>query len=204
MHIADRDIALLPQRVIGQIEFLQVVVNVLVAPVDDRQKLEQAVLQPQHLELAAGVGLTAAQAGKPGPRLQVTQGTLHRLHLVELVVAADTLYSLLPQLAVTGLLPGRRAGGLIDLEVEPQPLGQLVDETIGFRKQIAGIGKNHRYVGLLLGHQMEHDRRLNTEAGGEHRLSVQILQRPAYPLGGRHGRQLPVQRSQSLLLFRPR
>ena len=55
--------------------------------------------------------------------------------LFELVVAGDPPPPLLPQEAEAGLLPGRAEFGPVDLEVERETLGQLVDETVGLGKR---------------------------------------------------------------------
>ncbi|MNG12519.1 hypothetical protein D3C84_961350 [compost metagenome] len=107
MHVADREVALIPQRVIGQVKLLEVVEDVLVAPVDDRQELEAAAGDGQHRQLATAARLLPAQAGEPGLGAELPQGPVHGLHLVELVVAGDPLDPLLPQQAEAGLLPGR-------------------------------------------------------------------------------------------------
>ncbi len=117
VDIAHREITLLPQRVVGEVELLEVVEDILVAPVDHRQELETAALDAQHRQLATAAGLLPAQAGEPGLGPQLTQGAVHRLHLVELVVAGDPLHPLLPQKAKSSLLPGRAELGPIDLEI---------------------------------------------------------------------------------------
>lgn len=117
MGVADREVALLPEWVVGQVVLLEVVEDVFVAPVDDRQELEAAALDAEHRQLATAAGLLPAQAGEPGLGPQLTQGAVHRLHLVELVVAGDPLNPLLPQETKSRLLPGRAELGPIDLEI---------------------------------------------------------------------------------------
>ncbi len=165
VDIAHREITLLPQRVVGELELLEVVEDILVAPVDHRQELEAAALDAQHRQLATAAGLLPAQAGEPGLGAELTQGAVHRLHLVELVVAGDPLHPLLPQNAKSRLLPGWAELGPVDLQVEGETLGQLVDKAVGLGEEITGIGQHYRHVGPFATYQMEHQRRLNTEAG---------------------------------------
>ncbi len=103
--IAYRQVALLPQRVIAQPMFGQVLVNLAVVPVDDRQDLEHPALHRQHRQIGAAAGLLAPQAGEPALRPQRLQRAVHRLDLVDLVVLLNPFHALLPQFAVARLLP---------------------------------------------------------------------------------------------------
>ncbi len=164
VHVAHREVTLLPQGVVGEVELFEVVVHILVAPVDHRQKLEAAALDGQYRQLATAARLLAAQPREPGAGTQLLQGALHGFDLVELVVAGDPFHSLLPQLAITRLLPGGGEYRPVGLQVEPKTLGQLVDKAVSLGEEITGIGQHHRNVGPLAAHQMQHQRRLNAKA----------------------------------------
>src|SRR4249919_3703705 len=66
MHVADRDIAFVPQRVIGQVVPLQVVPYIAVAPVCQRMQLPASVVQLQERRVRAAARLRATDAGDPG------------------------------------------------------------------------------------------------------------------------------------------
>src|SRR5262249_14576111 len=102
--VADRRVALLTERVVGEVVTREVVVDVLVVPVDDRVDLEIAVLEAEHAELAPRRRLRAPQPDDPAVRVELGERSLHRLDLVHLVVALDALEALLPQLAEARLL----------------------------------------------------------------------------------------------------
>ena len=107
-----------PERVVGQVVAGEVVVDVLVVPVDDRVDLEIAVLQREDVEVLARRGLRSAQADDPAARAELVERSLHRLDLVHAVVALDALESLLPLLAPARLLPGRAELRTVDLDVQ--------------------------------------------------------------------------------------
>src|SRR5678809_808363 len=66
MDVADREIATLPQRVIGQAIVLQLLPHIAVGPVGNRMELPAAGAQFEEIERATLRGLGAAQAGNPG------------------------------------------------------------------------------------------------------------------------------------------
>ena len=66
MPIADADVALLAQRVVGEIVGLEEGVDVAVGPVGDGVDLGAGPLGGREGDFGAGVGLAAAQAGEPG------------------------------------------------------------------------------------------------------------------------------------------
>ena len=103
--VADRRIALLPERVVRQLVARQVVVDVLVVPVDDRVDLQIAVLHPEHVQMPSRRGLRAPEPDDPRDRVELVEGTLHRLDLVHLVVRRDAVEPMLPALAEARLLP---------------------------------------------------------------------------------------------------
>src|SRR5580658_1461539 len=81
MCVSNRDIALVPERMVGQVVLFQVAMNVAVAPVDDGQNLVASVLHADDRKLLAGARLRMAKSGQPGTRVQLLQGSFHRLDL---------------------------------------------------------------------------------------------------------------------------
>src|SRR5690606_9092098 len=66
VEVADGDVALVPQRVVGQVVLLQVLPHVAVAPVGDRADLQAVAAPLQDRRVGAAGRLAAAQAGEPG------------------------------------------------------------------------------------------------------------------------------------------
>src|SRR5690606_16699412 len=64
VHVADRDIALVPQGVVGQAVAAEVLADVAVGPVGDGVQLPAAVLALEEVDVGAAAGLAAAQAGR--------------------------------------------------------------------------------------------------------------------------------------------
>ncbi len=162
-----------------KIVLLQIVMNLTVVPVDNRQHLEHAALHAEHRQIRTTAGLIAPQPGEPGLRAQRLQRAVHRLNLVHLVILFNAFHALLPQLAVARFLPGCRGFGAEHLQIQAQLIRQLIDKTVGFRKEIAGIGKDNRNIGHLPRDQMQRHRRLNAETRREHKGARQVFQRPA-------------------------
>src|SRR4249919_465352 len=118
MHVADRDIAFVPQRVIWEVVPLQVVPYIAVAPVRQRMQLPASVVQLQERRVRAAARLRATDAGDPRPRPQLAQRALHRFDLAQAVVAIQALQALFPQPAEARLHPCDADLRPIDLEVE--------------------------------------------------------------------------------------
>src|SRR5207342_3902706 len=76
MHVADRDIAFVPQRVIGQVVPLQVAPHVAVAPVCQRMQLPASVVQLQERRVRTAARLRATDAGDPRARTKLAQRAL--------------------------------------------------------------------------------------------------------------------------------
>ena len=81
-----------------------------------------------------------------------------------------------------------------------EPLGEIVDESVGLGKQVAGIDQHHRYLRDHLIDEVEHDRRLSAKARGEHMRSGQKLCRLLDSLFGREGRERVVDFLKSALV----
>src|SRR6185312_7854719 len=122
--IADRDVALVPQRVVWQAMAAQVMTDIAVAPVGQRMQFPAAMPPFENIDRGAAARLLPAQAGDPAARVQLVQGPLHRLDLAQLVVAIDPGNALLPQAPVARLHACRAERRLVNLEVQLQPLGE--------------------------------------------------------------------------------
>src|SRR5690606_33511227 len=131
VEVADGDVALVPQRVVGKVVLLQVLPHVAVVPVGDRADLQAVAAPLQDRGVRAGGRLAAAQAGEPGAGTQFLQCAPHRLDLAQLVVVVQALHALLPQAPVTRFHPCAADQRAVDLEVELQALAQLVGEAVG-------------------------------------------------------------------------
>src|SRR5688500_16237129 len=73
VHVADRNVAFVPQRVIGKIVFLQVGPHVAVAPVGEWVQLPATVMQLQERRVGTAARLRTADTGNPGARTQLAQ-----------------------------------------------------------------------------------------------------------------------------------
>src|SRR5690606_10818955 len=103
--VADGDIALLPQRVVGQVMLLEIAPHVAVVPVGDRVDLPASVAPLQDRCAAAAARLHAAQAGEPGAGLQLGKRALPRFDLAQVVVLLDADQPLLPKPAMARFHP---------------------------------------------------------------------------------------------------
>src|SRR5688500_14046305 len=115
VHVADRHVALVPQRVVGQAVSLQIVPDVTIGPVGDRMQFPAAVAQFQEVDAGARAGLIAAQAGDPGAYAQFVERALHGFHLAQPVVAIDAFDALFPESAHPRLHPGGADLRAVDL-----------------------------------------------------------------------------------------
>ena len=100
-------LAFVPERVVGQVVFRQVSVDLAVGPVDDRIHLEHLVLQLRRRRAAPGLRLWSrrrpeSQAEAPSSLTARFMGST----LFIAVVAVEPLEALLPELSVDGLLVG--------------------------------------------------------------------------------------------------
>src|SRR5690606_30012016 len=103
VHVADGEIALLPQRVIRQPVLLQVEVHVAIAPVRDRVHLPAAAGPVEERDRRPARALLAPKAREPGVDAELAQRAPHRLDLRLLVVRVQALEALIPALPVAGL-----------------------------------------------------------------------------------------------------
>ena len=104
VDVAHRDIALFPERVVGQVILLQVAEYIPVGPVGDRVDFPPLAadytlridvgIQEGHSRAACRLG--PAQAGKPAAHVEFPQGALHGLHFVLAIVGFDASQTLLP------------------------------------------------------------------------------------------------------------
>src|SRR5882672_5986131 len=158
--VADREIALLPERVIGQRVLGEIAVYAAILPIRDRVDLPAAAGPLEIRDLRAALGLVAAQAREPGVDAELAQRAAHRLHFVLLVVGVEAVEALIPTLAVARFLPSRRDLGAIDLEVDLEPCDEVVDEPIGLREQVARVDEQYWNLRVDLRDQMQRYGRL--------------------------------------------
>ena len=83
------------------------------------------------------------------------------------------------------------------MHLKPQQLDQGFGVAVGLGRQIAGIHPNHGHGAIQLTDQMQRNRRLDAEAGGEGKAITELLQPPAHP----PQRIKRVQRQAALLLI---
>ena len=79
--VADRDIALVPPRVVPATGGVEVIPDVAVGPSPRSVQLPAAIAQLEKLDVLAALGLRASQAREPGADVQLFQRALHRLDL---------------------------------------------------------------------------------------------------------------------------
>ena len=75
----------------------------------------------------------------------------------------------------------------IDLQIQPEAIGEVVDEAVGFRKKVAGIDEDHRDPRPDLRGEVQEHGRLGAEARGHAQLFAEMAEGPLDPLlrGGR-------------------
>ena len=106
VDVADRYIALLPERVIRQVVLAQIAADIAVTPVGNRMHFPAAVFELGNRRVLSDFCLLPAQARKPSASAQLTQGPLHRLDFAQLVVALDASHALLPEPTIASFHPG--------------------------------------------------------------------------------------------------
>ena len=87
--------------------------------------------------------------------MKLPQRAFHRFNLVNLVVTLDAFAPLLPQFAVSRLLPGSRHRAAVDPQIEVESLGQSVHEAVCLREQIPGIDQDHRHTRVETRYKVE-------------------------------------------------
>ncbi len=138
--VTDGQIALFPQRVIGKPVRFEVLTHIPVGPVENRMDLVLTALELDGDRSApACLPVTAAirenQVWAPSSFNARSIGSF----LFHAIVELDTFDTLIPQFAETRFLPCRRRLRAVDLEIEIEFRGQLIDEAVGFG------GRDSRY-----------------------------------------------------------
>ena len=103
-----------------------------------------------------------------------------------------------------GLHFGRADRGPVDFQVDVEALLQLVDEGVRFREKIARVDRHHRNVGNDFGNQVDHQRRLGSEARGHHQPIAERLGCPLHDrrrLGASPNRLFTASRSTLLAVI---
>ena len=192
--VADGNVALIPERMVGQVVLLQVVIDLPIAPVEDGIDLPNLVLLFEEGPFLPRTGLLPTQTGEPCGGPELGDRTVHRLDFIHLVVALQTVQSLFPEPPMEGFQMGRREVGTIDFEIDLEPISEGLGEAVGLGEEVAGIDEDNGNIGCCRGDQMEHDGALHPEAGGEYKGVAVLTKGPAYPvlrresgqIGGRH------------------
>ena len=178
MRVADRRVALLNQRMVRQFILAHVLANVLTRPTQNRMDLIQPVLLLHCTQRSAMVRLVCTQSREPGGHIEFFQCPLQRFNLEDVVVVAQAL-GIFPCLAMQRLVPGWRDAGGIHHEVQFEPLGEVLDQFVGLRKQVAGVDQDDRQVGDNPCDQVQHHRRLGAKTGSHRQPIPEGLSGPA-------------------------
>ena len=186
VHVADRDVAVLPQRVIRQTMLLHVAPHVAIGPVDDRMEFPAAFAQFEHARFGARArsACGASRRSRCTRRARATRGASVRPCAGGCSVRGRRCPA--PR-AGRGALPSRRyrARAGYTLRFSREALDELVGEAIRFRKQITGVDQDHRHVRAAARDEMQHRSGLRAEARRQHVRAGQRVERPVEPLLGR-------------------
>ena len=176
--VANRPVALLEHRVVGEVVLFHVALDVLGAPVKDRVKLDAAVLSIDPTQSRTVRGLLGTEPGHPGACVELVQSALHRLDLVDLEIALHAFFALLPEPSVKRLLA--RGGHLrrVELHVQLQPLHKRLGELIRLGEEVARVDADDRGAGRDTMDQVKHHRRRGAEARRGDQGVAELRNRP--------------------------
>src|SRR5271169_4766943 len=131
MPVADREIPLLPQRVVGKLMFVQVLTYIAIGPIKERMHLVTPALEFDGFDPGPSLRLCPAETGEPRRRRHLAKCPLQRLLLIDAIVLLDAIEALIPKSTEARLLPRRRGIGANHLQIEPEPCGKIVYKTVG-------------------------------------------------------------------------
>src|SRR5687767_1687260 len=178
VHVADRAVPALSQRMIGQIVRPHVVVNVLAGPAEDGVHLDDVSLELDFFQTGAKCRLSASQPREPPPRRELAERAIHRFDFVDPLVALEVSLATLPELAVERLLSGGRHLRSIYAKIEVEASSELLGESIRFGKQVASVEQDHANARNDSVNQMEHHGRVRTEARRENEVVAESVSSP--------------------------
>src|SRR4051794_34807411 len=167
---ADRRVALVVQRVVGQVALEDAPPQVLLGPLDERVVLPDAaaLVVLDGLRVRPGGGLLAADAGDPG--IGAGQRALQRGHLGVPAAGARA----------------PRAGRVLDPHVDAEALLEGAPGRQRLREQHAGVDRDDARVGGEADELVDEDGLLLLERAQHHQPRVMALDRLAEHLRGGH------------------
>src|SRR3954454_15027688 len=167
---ADRRVALVVQRVVGQVALEDALPQVLLGPLDERVVLPDAaaLVVLDGLRVRPGGGLLAADAGDPG--VGAGQRALQRGHLGVPAAGARA----------------PRAGRVLDPHVDAEALLEGAPGRQRLREQHAGVDRDDARVGGETDELVDEDGLLLLERAQHHQPRVMALDRLAEHLRGGH------------------
>ena len=180
----DGEIALSRQGMLRQTMLLQILRHHLIAPIQDRIDLHGLRLLLRKGAIRAGARLGAPKPTQPHTGSKFLEGPIHWLNLIQARIAIESLTPLLPKLPVERFLTSRRHPWPIDLDRDPNEFLQLLGIAVGLLKEIARIDEDHRDTRGMLLDEMQHDRRLQSEATCRHDLAGITLRKQRQALPG--------------------
>lgn len=167
MPVSDGGVALLLQGMSRKGVDAQVALHVGPGHVEEGVHLHHAPLPTHPAKATASARLLGANAGEPGGGRELAKGPVERLDLANPVVLLQRLRAvLLIELAVERLHSGGTEITLVDVELEPETLGETLRVTVGLNREIAGVDPDNRNPRYDRRGQMEQHRGLRPEARG--------------------------------------
>ena len=150
---ADRRVAVIDKRVDEDVIGDDVVVDLLLGPLDDRVDLDHLApgIPLDDLGVAAGLCLLAAHSGEP--RVVGAEGLLERHHLAQ--VAAEVRITAVQARAKLGVLLGHRGGRRHVDDVHGIDGGHGVPGAHGLREVVAGVQEQHVNPRQVLGDKVD-------------------------------------------------
>src|SRR3954451_22332126 len=146
-------VALVVERIIGDIELLKICPHVGQTPVQQGTEFLQAVvgIELRLSQILPGWRLIAAQAGDPG--MLAVQGAPQRFHLPYMAAVFAQLYAVIKSV---GSIPGnvrfhRGRVGEIHGHTDTIAVRHLLHETVGLFRETPGIEREHAYVRIMPG-----------------------------------------------------
>ena len=101
--IADGDIALTPEGMVGEMVGLEIGSHIAIAPLQNGQKLPAGILPAENLLFLAMVRTGTTEAGQPEFGMQLPPGAAQRLDADDFVEFLQSFRPLLPESPVAGL-----------------------------------------------------------------------------------------------------
>ena len=180
--VADRCVAAVVQRVVGEPALPDVRPAVVVAPVDERARLPQLVrgVPAELRRVRTCRRLVAANAGDPA--VEVSERADERLDLGDREVQVGLA---LPELLAVRRLELLGARALEHLDLRVVPLLDLAPELVRLREEVVGVDREDPRLRLDAEEQVEQHALLLLEGAGEREALAEALDQLADQLLGR-------------------